>query len=139
VTEDTTEAKIEEKLSAPDTKAGRLQRACLYLLAEHRRDGAIPTSNRFLFYELLGRNVIPKDYRKADGTKKPRTPAQDVSDALTHLREKGIVPWSWIVDETRTLYEWDYAGTVIEYALNDLPSARVDLWEGEAPPLILCE
>ena len=137
--EGTTPATLEEKLSAPDTKAGRLQRACLRLLAEHRRDGAIPTSNRFLFYELLGRRIIPKDYRKADGTKKPRTPAQDVSDALTHLREVGPVPWSWIVDETRTLYEWDYAATVPEYALNDLPSARIDLWQGTPPSLILCE
>lgn len=41
-------------LSAPDTKAGRLQRACLELLREHERDGALPTNGRFLFYENPG-------------------------------------------------------------------------------------
>ncbi len=42
-----------EGLSKPDTKAGRYQRACLELLREHEAEGAIPTSIRFLFYELL--------------------------------------------------------------------------------------
>jgi hypothetical protein len=32
--------------SAPNTKSGKLQRACLDLLAEHERDGALPTSIR---------------------------------------------------------------------------------------------
>jgi transcription antitermination factor NusG len=36
-----------QTVSAPDTKAGMLQRACLDLLAEHERDGALPTSIRF--------------------------------------------------------------------------------------------
>ena len=61
-------------LSAPGTKAGRLQRACLELLAEHEADGAIPTGIRFLFYELESRGVIPKDYRDANGRKRARTP-----------------------------------------------------------------
>jgi hypothetical protein len=39
-------------LSKPESKAGRLQRVCLDLLHEHESDGAIPTSARFLFYEL---------------------------------------------------------------------------------------
>jgi hypothetical protein len=101
-----------EGLSRPDTKKGRLQRACLDLLGEHERDGALPTSIRFLFYELLDRDVIPKVYRDPDGTAKPRTPGQDISDAVGVLREAALIPWDWIVDETRTLHDWRFASTV---------------------------
>src|SRR5215213_11621372 len=95
-------------LSKPGTKAGGLQRACLALLREHEAAGAIPTSIRFLFYELLDRDVIPKVYRDENGEKKKRTPSQDISDAINRLREVGLIPWSWIVDETRTLHGWRY-------------------------------
>jgi hypothetical protein len=134
-------SELEKKLSKPGSKAGRLQRACLKLLAEHRRDGAIPTSGRFLFYELVSRAVIPKDhYLDEHGEKKSRTPAQDVADALWHLRRKArIVPMDWIVDETRDLDSWQYADSVYRYVEDDLPFARIDLWEGEPPPLIICE
>jgi hypothetical protein len=130
---------MDEKLSRPDSKAGRLQRACLNLYLEHLRDGALPTSGRFLFYELEDRGIVPKAYRKADGTPCARTPAQDISDALTHLREGGLIPWEHIVDETRTLDIWPYAGSVAEFLLAEIPLARIDLWDGEEPPLILCE
>jgi hypothetical protein len=51
-----------DTLSKPNTKAGQLQRACLEILREHEEDGALPTSGRFIFYELEGRGVIPKVY-----------------------------------------------------------------------------
>src|SRR5215204_1535868 len=132
---------IEKKLSKPDSKAGRLQRHCLNLLAEHRRDGAIPTSGRFLFYELVSRGVVPKDhYRDETGNKKSRTPAQDVADASWHLRRKArIVPMDWIVDETRDLDSWQYAPSVGKYVEGTLPFARINLWEDAEPPLIICE
>ena len=126
-------------LSKETTKKGRLQRVCLDLLREHESDGALPTSIRFLFYELLDRGVIPKVYRKRDGTELKRTPAQDISDAVNVLRETGLVPWSWIVDETRTLQDWRYAGSVYQYVEDTLALARIDLWDGEPPPLVLCE
>lgn len=129
----------EERLSSPDTKKGRLQRACLRLVVEHRQDGAIPTSIRFIFYELEGRGIIPKQYLYEDGSKRPRQPNTDVSEAMMHLREEGIVLWSEVVDETRTLHNWAYAGTVFDHVENELASARIDLWDGEPPPLILCE
>jgi hypothetical protein len=99
----------------------------------------LPTSGRFVFYELEGRGVVPKAYLKADGSQKPRTPAQDVADALFFLREKGVVPWSWLVDETRDLTSWSYADDAYSYVDQELQSFRLDLWEGEPPPLILCE
>ena len=130
-----------EGLSKPGTKAGRLQRACLRLLLEHEATGAIPTSIRFLFYELLDQGVIPKVYRDKTGAEKKRTPSQDISDAVTVLREldSHAIPWGWIVDETRTLEEWRYAESVQSYVEEVLPVARIDLWGGEPPPLILCE
>jgi hypothetical protein len=122
-------------LSAPHTKAGRLQRACLDLLREHEADGALPTSIRFLFYELVSRGVVPKAY----SAERTRTPSQDISEAVKHLRQVGVVPWDWIVDESRALHSQHYAPSVYEYVEDILPVARMDLWNGQAPPLILCE
>jgi hypothetical protein len=126
-------------LSAPDTKAGKLQRACLALLQQHERDGTIPTNGRFLFYELEQQGVIPKAYRDASGNKRPRTPAQDISDATMRLRELGLVPWDWILDESRKLTAWSYAASVYQYVVESVPLARIDCWSGEPPPLIICE
>jgi hypothetical protein len=64
------------------SKAARLRLSFLSLLEEHRRDGALPTSGRFLFYELVGRGTIsktPTGKRRAD---------QDMNDALADLRRK---------------------------------------------------
>ncbi len=130
---------ISERLSRLDSKAGRLQRACLNLYLEHLRDGALLISARFMFYELVDRGIVPKLYRKAEGTQRRRTPSQDISDALTHLRELGPIPWEDIVDETRTLHSWAYAGSVAEFLLEEISLARIDVWDGEKPPLILCE
>jgi hypothetical protein len=116
-----------------------LQRACLDLLVEHETAGAIPTSIRFLFYELVERDVIPKVYLHPDGEKRKRQPGQDISDAVKVLREAGKVPWSYIADETRSLHDWRYAESVYKYIEDTLPLARIDLWDGEPPPLILCE
>ena len=129
-------------LSAPHTKAGQLQRACLELLREHERKGDIPTNGRFLFYELEQQGVVPKKYEGLNpDTGKPwaRTPLQDVSDATMHLRERGLIPWHWIDDETRTLTAPRYASTVIDYIKDTVELSRIDLWTGEEPPLIICE
>lgn len=126
-------------LSQPATKLGRLQRACLALLREHEDDGALPTSGRFLFYELEQRGITPKQYLDDDGRKTARQPAQDISRALTLLRERGLVPWAWIADETRSLDTWAYAATVADYLAREVAYARIDLWAGEPPPLLLCE
>jgi hypothetical protein len=50
-----------------------------------------------------------------------------------------VIPWSWIVDETRSLSQWSYAGTVAEYLIDQADSARLDAWDGEPPPMILTE
>jgi hypothetical protein len=123
-----------DKLSRPDSKAGRLQRKCLALYHEHLSEGAIPTSGSFMSYELVDRGVVPKDYRGADGTPLRRTPAQDISDALTHLREVGPIPWEHIDDETRSFDSWAYTRSVVEFLLGEVSLARIDVWDGQEPP-----
>jgi hypothetical protein len=102
---------------------------------QHEAAGALPTSGRFLFYELLQAGVIEK--HQPEGEK--RTPAQNVSDALKDLRDVGLVPWDWIKDETRSLSEWTYAPTVYEYIATAVNRARIDCWAGQNPPMILTE
>lgn len=133
---------VDDRLSDAGSKAGRLQRACLDLLREHKRKGDIPTNGRFLFYELEQLGAIPKKYdgiNPTTGDKIVRTPLQDVSVATMHLRECGLIPWSWIEDESRTRSVWRYADTVIDYLIDTVPLARIDLWAGEPPPLIIFE
>jgi hypothetical protein len=77
------------------SKIGTLREHLRRLYAEHVRDGMIPTSARFLFYELIAAAIISKHAIGA------RRPDQDMVEALTSLRERGEIPWSAIVDETR--------------------------------------
>jgi hypothetical protein len=120
--------KAEVELSAPESKAGRLQRACLALLKQHEREGTIPTNGRFLFYELEQQGVVPKHYVKPSGEKRARTPAQDISDATMRLRELGLsqggVPWSWILDESRDVTTWRYAASVYELIICEARATR---------------
>ena len=74
----------EAGLSKPDLESGRLQRAILKILREHEQqpDG-LPTSGRFIFYELVQRGIIDKK-AKTGG----RRPDQNVADALFPLRTR---------------------------------------------------
>ena len=131
---------LERALSASHTKKGRLQRAALALLREHGEAGAIPTSIRFLFYEAVQRGIVSKEQRPAERPgERPRRPDQDFSEAVMDLRRIGIVPWHWIVDETRHVDEWRYASSVAEFIQDSVAVARLDLWDREPSPLILCE
>jgi hypothetical protein len=123
----------DDVLSAPHTAKGKLQRAALALLEEHARDGALPTSGRFLFYETEQRGIVSKQRTGV------RRPDQNFTEALTWLRDKDLVPWDWIVDETRRLTQWRYADTVADYIADVVDDARIDCWNGQRPPLILCE
>jgi hypothetical protein len=129
----------QDALSRPETKAGRLQRSCLQLIAEHERAGTLPTNGRFLFYELEQRGAIEKAYYRPDGAKAPRQPKDDIADALMHLREKGIIPWEWITDETRSVRNWRYAASAKQYLLDTIRFVRLDCWKGREPPLVICE
>ena len=82
-------------LSSPDTAKGQLQRIALDYLREKEAAGEIPTSIRFVFYELEQRGL----QTKAQTSK--RKPAQNLTDAITVLRDVGLIPWDWIVDDGR--------------------------------------
>jgi hypothetical protein len=106
------------------SEIGRLRTALRELLTEHERDGAQPTSARFLFYELVQRGIISKERKTRGG----RRPDQNMNEALTDLREHGDVPWEWIVDETRSLDDYRGASTLRKWMLEALPQARLDPW-----------
>jgi hypothetical protein len=113
-----------------DSKIGQLRRRVLELLEEHERDGALPTSVRFLFYELVQRRLLTKDKTGS------RRPDQDLADAVFDLREQGLVPWNWIIDETRALRDYRGASTVKQWMLDALPAATLDPWDGDEPLLL---
>jgi hypothetical protein len=130
------DADLERKLF--NTSAiGVLRRTVFELLQEHEAAGedGLPTSARFLFYELVVREVLKKhSERHSSG----RRPDQDLHDALTDLREAGLVPWDWIVDETRSLDDCTGWLNVKQAAITTARHARLDPWRGCAP-LILTE
>jgi hypothetical protein len=120
------------ELSGLDTARGNLQRICLELLREHEAQGedGLPTSGRFLFYELVTRGILSKVKTSA------RRPDQDMTEALTHLRQTGIVPWSWINDETRSLSDFTGWSSVTEWATISVKYVRLDAWKGRAPMVL---
>ena len=54
---------------------------------------------RYLFYEAVTAGIVPKK----TGRKGGRRPDADLIQYATELREKGIIPWGAIVDESRTM------------------------------------
>jgi hypothetical protein len=108
----------------PDSKIGRVRIALIYLLDQHRRDGALPTSVRFLFYELVMQRIVAKEGDRPD---------KIVSAALTDLREDGLVPWDDIVDETREVLDYTGSATVADDWLCYLDAACLDPWRGRVP------
>jgi hypothetical protein len=117
-------------------KAALLRRALHELLLEHESVGELPTSNRFLFYELRQRGGPLYGHRSRG---QGRAQDQNLSDASTWLRNEGLVPWTWIVDETRSLTAHRYAESVAGYLADSVDVARIDCWDGESAPLIVCE
>ena len=127
-------------LSRPGSGAGRMQRLVLGLLRQHQTRGELPTSSRFLFYELLSRGVVsksgPGESRRGTADH-PRE--QEVIDAVMAVRRAGAVPWSWIADETRRVREWEHSPTVLDFTRRSVDVARLNPWHPAEPPLILTE
>ena len=58
----------DDRLSPPGTKTGHLQREALRVLREHEATGMLPTSIRFIFYELEQQGIVSK---RQTGKRKP--------------------------------------------------------------------
>jgi hypothetical protein len=137
----------DSRLSKPRFGLGQMERVALRLLLEHYNDGQIPTNGRFLFYEAEQRSYVRKS-KPEDGKSTYATNTQIASGDLpreqnltnghSSLRKKGIIPWSWMVDETRDLYVFQHAITIFNFVRNAVEYARINPWPGE-PPLIICE
>ena len=120
-------------LSSPDTAKGQLQRIALDYLHEKEAAGEIPTSIRFVFYELEQRGL----QSKAQTSK--RKPAQNLTDAITVLRDVGLIPWDWIVDNSRHCHNWECAWSVADYVATQVDYARIDPWTYTKRPVVISE
>jgi hypothetical protein len=109
---------------------GVLRDLLIDLLKEHEADGAIPTSARFLYYELVQRGKLSKHSTGA------RRPDQNLHDALIDIREDGRVPWDWISDETRSLDDYVGYASIKDGVLSTLPHIRTDPWRNQAPMIL---
>jgi len=88
-----------------------------------------PASVRAVCYKLFTKGIIPDMSKGSTGK---------VSKQLVYAREQGIIPWSWIVDETREaerILSWNNSDERIRAAVRnyrrnywqDQPS-RVEIW-----------
>lgn len=112
------------------SKIEALRQHVLRLYREHLAAGMLPTSIRFLFYELVALKIILK---QATGVLKPgavgqRRPDQDVIDAITSLRESSLIPWAAIVDETRSLDDYSGFRSIAEGVNAYLNAIELDPW-----------
>jgi hypothetical protein len=121
------------------TKIGRLRKALLDRIEQHREDGTIPTSSRFLYYELEGfddgQGVLVSKVRSG-----ARRTDQDLIKALTDLREDGSIGWDEIVDETRSV-DCNTRYSSVRAALEAIgQNVQIDPWFlSDTRPFVLCE
>jgi hypothetical protein len=98
------------RYGTPGTQAACLREAAHQHLLAHESSGELPTSNRFILYELRQAHHPALHGSKSRGRGKgARSEDQNLSDAVMWLRERAIVPWDWLADETRSLTS--YRGT----------------------------
>jgi hypothetical protein len=79
-----------------------------------------PASVRAVCYKLFTMGIIPNMSKASTGK---------VSKKLVYAREQGLIPWEWIVDETRTAdrtQTWEDTSSIITAAVNGY---RRDYWQ----------
>jgi hypothetical protein len=94
---------------------------------------------RFLFYELEQQGHVSKRSKNLDGTDSKRKPDQNLIDAVTVLREAGLIPWDWIVDESRDVTTWTFAPSVRDYLVNEVGQGTLDRFPDVRRPVLVCE
>jgi hypothetical protein len=129
----------------PETKMARTREVIFELLSEHEEtENGLPTTIRFLFYELEQRGLAVKPDRDGPRQGKRRSVgwppgSQDITDAVTQLREDGWIPWHWIADTERSVDVWRHSPNVRAFLNDELNYFRLNPWEPDEPPLILTE
>lgn len=120
--------------------AEELRQHVMRLYQRHVATGMIPTSIRFLFYELIAASIISKQTSGVlkPGAKGQRRADQNLIDAITILREHGHIPWDHIVDETRSLDDFSGYSSIAEGIEAYVDAVDLDPWDGDWP-LILTE
>lgn len=122
----------------PSTAAGRLRQWALGALHRHVLEGTVPTSLRHLFYEA----VMAERVTKGDPAAKPtrgRRPDQNLTDAVTWLRENGHVPWEWVEDRTRHMADQRADGATIAEGVEAwLDAITIDPY-GDVLPILVVE
>ena len=125
------------------TPTGRLRRVVFDVWNQHKLDKMLPTSIRFLFYELIGFGHMSKEdkfiVRDGKTVKRRRTDSQILTDVLTELRVKKFIPWADITDETRDVDVPRHTRTIADALHSIWRYVEIDWWEGAAAPLIICE
>jgi hypothetical protein len=118
---------------APHTIIGAMRLKTYKLIQEHVADGTIPTSLRFLFYEMVARGWLNKSLPEGDN----RRPEHLLIGALKLLRVWGVVPWEFIVDETRHFNNYTGYSDIRSAVETVLEQIHLDPWDGEAPTVIV--
>jgi hypothetical protein len=99
---------------------GRAQRSLDLIKAMHDvAEAAQPITGRGIGYKLFTAGLIPS---------MSRNEMQRVYRLLKEAREEGIIPWSWIVDETREIERVSTWDNPAEYARCVAQSYRRDFW-----------
>ncbi len=98
---------------------GRSQRSLDIIRAMHKiAEESHPITGRGVGYKLFSLNLIPSMDKM-----------QAVYRLLKEAREEGVIPWDWIVDETRSLEQvatWDNPA---QYMRTAARSYRRDFWQ----------
>lgn len=109
--------------STTTTRKGRGRSAKSMILIEASRrilEEIQPCSIRAVCYRLFTQKMTPGMDKKSTGA---------VGTQLVFARETGLIPWSWIVDETRsaeTVKSWSDPESIINAAVQQY---RKDYWE----------
>jgi hypothetical protein len=99
---------------------GRARRSLDLIEAMHAAaEAAQPITGRGVGYKLFTAGLIPSMERKE---------MQRVYRLLKEAREQGLIPWEWIVDETRSLERMSTWSNPAEYARCVARSYRRDFW-----------
>ena len=82
-----------------------------------------PRTVRGIYYYLVGKNLIENDPRGAN------------YDSLVNLvrdaRKAGVIPWGWIEDSTRGIYEPRTWESVDDYRVNAPDDFYIPCWQGQ--------